>query len=188
MPFRFTPLSIDGLMLVEPTKFGDERGFFMETYKRSEFIRAGITGHFIQHNHSMSTRDVLRGLHYQLEPHGQGKLIRCIRGAVFDVAVDIRRGSPHFGKWVSAILSDEKCQMLYIPVGFAHGFLTLSDEAEIIYSCTAEYSPEHDRGIRWDDPDIGIKWGYERPILSSKDANLPLLRDAEVNFIYKERP
>jgi len=188
MPFKFSHLSIEGLLLIEPTKFGDERGFFMETYKRSEFIKAGITEQFVQHNHSRSTRGVLRGLHYQLEPHGQGKLVRCIRGIIFDVAVDIRNGSPYFGKWCSAILSEENCQMLYIPVGFAHGFLTLSDEAEIIYSCTTEYAPEYDRGIRWDDPDLGIQWGYERPILSSKDSNLPLLRGAEVNFIYKERP
>jgi dTDP-4-dehydrorhamnose 3,5-epimerase len=160
----------------------------METYKKSDFKKAGIDTDFVQDNHSKSVKGVLRGLHYQLEPKAQGKLVRCIRGKIFDVAVDIRKGSPTFGKWIGLELSEENKLMLWIPEGFAHGFLTLSEEAEIVYKVSgAEYSPEHDRGIRWNDPDIGIKWPLEgEPILSEKDRIAPLLKDAEVNFVYEE--
>ena len=189
MPFEFVKTSIPGVILVKPRVFGDERGFFMETYKKSDFEKAGIDTDFVQDNHSKSVKGVLRGLHYQLEPEAQGKLVRCIRGKIFDVAVDIRRGSPTFGKWIGVELSEENKLMLWIPKGFAHGFLTLSEEAEIVYKVSgAEYSPEHDRGIRWNDPDIGIKWPLEgEPILSEKDRIAPLLKDAEVNFVYEER-
>ena len=189
MPFEFVKTSIRDVILVKPKVFGDERGFFMETYKKSDFVKAGIDTDFVQDNHSKSVKGVLRGLHYQLEPKAQGKLVRCIRGKIFDVAVDIRRGSPTFGKWIGVELSEENKLMLWIPKGFAHGFLTLSEEAEIVYKVSgAEYSPEHDRNIRWNDPDIGIEWPLEgEPILSEKDKIAPLLKDAEVNFVYEER-
>ena len=188
MPFEFIKTEIPEVIIVKPKVFGDERGFFMETYKKSDFKKAGIDTDFVQDNHSKSVKGVLRGLHYQLEPKAQGKLVRCIRGKIFDVAVDIRKGSPTFGKWIGLELSEENKLMLWIPEGFAHGFLTLSEEAEIVYKVSgAEYSPEHDRGIRWNDPDIGIKWPLEgEPILSEKDRIAPLLKDAEVNFVYEE--
>jgi dTDP-4-dehydrorhamnose 3,5-epimerase len=189
MPFEFIRTEIPEVIIVKPRVFGDERGFFMETYKKSDFEKAGIDTDFVQDNHSKSVKGVLRGLHYQLEPEVQGKLVRCIRGKIFDVAVDIRRGSPTFGKWIGVELSEENKLMLWIPKGFAHGFLTLSEEAEIVYKVSGgEYSPEHDRNIRWNDPDIGIEWplGGE-PILSEKDKIAPLLKDAEVNFVYEEQ-
>ena len=189
MPFEFIRTEIPEVIIVKPRVFGDERGFFMETYKKSDFEKAGIDTDFVQDNHSKSVKGVLRGLHYQLEPKAQGKLVRCIRGKIFDVAVDIRRGSPTFGKWIGVELSEENKLMLWIPKGFAHGFLTLSEEAEIVYKVSgAEYSPEDDRNIRWNDPDIGIEWPLEgEPILSEKDKTAPSLKDAEVNFVYEER-
>ncbi len=189
MPFEFVKTDIEGPIVVVPRVFGDERGFFMEFYKRSDFERNGITADFVQDNHSASVRGVLRGLHYQIQPAAQGKLVRCVRGRIFDVAVDIRKGSPTFGRWVGEILDEENKKMLWIPPGFAHGFLVLSDYAEVIYKVSgSEYSPEHDRSIRWNDPEIGIKWPVEEvgePVLSQKDRNAPLLRDAEINFLYE---
>ncbi len=185
MPFEFKQLEIADVILVIPKVFEDERGFFMETYKYSEFRKNGIDVEFVQDNHSKSTYGVLRGLHYQKNPKAQGKLVRCIKGKILDVAVDIRKGSPTFGKWVSAILSEENKHMLYVPVGFAHGFAVLSEEAEVLYKTTDEYSPEHDRGILWNDPEIGIDWQVENPIISEKDKNLPLLKDADINFEFK---
>ncbi len=187
MPFEFIKTEISDVILIKPKVFGDERGFFMETYKKSEFKREDIDLEFVQDNHSKSVKGVLRGLHFQKEPKAQGKLVRCIRGKIFDVAVDIRRGSPTFGKWVGYELSEENKLMLWIPKGFAHGFLTLSDEAEIIYKVSGgEYSPEHDSAIRWDDPDINITWPInEAPVLSKKDRTAPFLEDAEINFVYK---
>ena len=179
MPFEFIKTEIPEVIIVKPKVFGDERGFFMETYKRSDFESTGIDIDFVQDNHSKSIKGVLRGLHFQTEPKAQGKLVRCIRGKIFDVAVDIRKGSPTFGKWVGVELSEENKLMLWIPKGFAHGFLTLSEEAEIIYKVSgSEYSPEHDRSIRWNDPDIGINWPLEgEPILSEKDRIAPFLRE-----------
>jgi len=181
MPFEFERLEIPDVILVKPKVFKDSRGFFLETYKESDFVKAGITNKFVQDNHSMSVKGVLRGIHYQKKPAVQGKLVRCIKGAIFDVAVDIRKGSPTFGKWVVVILSEENHYMLWIPPGFAHGFLTLSDRAEVIYKVSdSEYSPEHDAGIIWNDPDIGIKWPLEEVgevILSEKDSKLPRLRE-----------
>ncbi len=182
MPFKFTRLEIDAVVLIEPQLFGDERGFFLEFYKRSDFLQAGIAEHFVQDNHSRSAKGVLRGLHYQKAPHAQGKLVRCLQGAIFDVAVDIRVGSPTYGKWVGKELTGENRHLLYVPIGFAHGFLTLSDAAEVLYKCTDEYSPAHDRGIIWNDPDIGISWQTAAPVLSSKDMSLPRLRDADNEF------
>ena len=177
MPFEFIKTEIPEVVIVKPKVFGDERGFFMETYKKSDFERAGIDTDFVQDNHSKSIKGVLRGLHFQVQPKAQGKLVRCIRGKIFDVAVDIRKGSPTFGKWVGVELSEENKLMLWIPKGFAHGFLTLSEEAEIIYKVSgSEYSPVHDRSIRWNDPDIGISWPLEgEPILSEKDRTAPFL-------------
>lgn len=179
MPFKFIKTEIPEVIIVKPKVFGDNRGFFMETYKKSEFEEAGISTNFVQDNHSKSTKNVLRGLHFQKEPFGQGKLIRCIRGKIFDVAIDIRENSPTFKKWVSIKLSEENKLMLWIPAGFAHGFLTLSDEAEIIYKVTDnEYAPEYEATIKWDDPEIGINWPLEgEPILSEKDRTAPFLRE-----------
>ena len=184
MPFEFTRLNIADLVLVAPRSFGDERGQFRETYKHSDFVRAGIPEHFVQDNYSRSVRDVLRGLHYQLQPRAQGKLVSCIRGAIFDVAVDIRMGSPTYAQWVGQELSSENNLMLYVPAGFAHGFLTLSENAEVLYKCTAEYSPADDRGIIWNDRDINISWNVTAPLLSAKDGLLPILQKAENNFRY----
>jgi len=182
MPFEFTPLAIPGLVLVRPRIFGDPRGYFLGLYKRSDFVRAGITDPFVQDNYSRSERGVLRGLHYQKQPKAQGKLVICLKGRIFDVAVDIRKGSPQYGKWFGVELSEENREMLYMPPGFAHGFQVLSDVAEVQYKCTDEYSPENDRGIIWNDPDIKIAWPLKDPLLSDKDVVHPMLRDADNNF------
>lgn len=179
MSFKFQKLSIPDLILVTSEVYNDKRGFFMETYKKSAFDEAGIKEEFTQYNHSKSQKNVLRGLHYQLSPMEQAKLVRCVKGKVFDVAVDIREGSPYYGKWIGEYLSEENKNMLFIPEGFAHGYLVISEEAEIIYKVTKEYSKEHERGVFWNDPAIGIIWPLEseKPILSEKDKNLPLLRE-----------
>lgn len=184
MPFEFKKLEISELILVTPKSFEDQRGFFMETYKKSEFTLNGITEEFIQDNHSKSTKGVLRGLHYQKNPKAQGKLIRCTKGEIFDVGVDIRKNSPTFGNWCGVILSEENKQMLYVPVGFAHGFVVLSEEAEVLYKTTDEYSARDDRGILWNDPQIGIYWKVSEPIVSDKDKKQPFLKDADINFAY----
>lgn len=186
MPFIFQHLEISEIILIEPSRFEDNRGFFMETYKYSDFVRNGIREHFVQDNSSRSLKNVLRGLHYQRNPHAQGKLVHCVRGTIFDVAVDIRKGSPTFMRWVSAELSEDNNRMLYIPAGFAHGFLVMSDTADVIYKCTKEYSPSDDRGIRWNDPDIHVSWPVRDPVLSEKDRGLPLLRDSDNNFEYRK--
>lgn len=184
MPFEFRQLSIPGVILVIPKVFGDARGFFLEFYKHSEFAQAGIGEHFVQDNHSKSAKGVLRGLHYQKAPHAQGKLVRCLQGKIFDVAVDIRKGSPNYGKWAGAELSGENNHMLYVPPGFAHGFLVLSESAEVLYKCTEEYAPSGDRGIIWNDPDIGIAWPLTDIILSEKDKLHPPLKNADNNFAF----
>ncbi len=180
MPFQFKNLEIPEVIVVEPKVLKDGRGFFMETYKHSDFSAAGIKEPFVQDNHSRSAKHVLRGLHYQRPPAEQGKLVRCSRGVIFDVAVDIRADSPTFRRWVGAELSEENSLMLYIPPDFAHGFVVLSDETEIIYKCTNEYSPADERGIIWNDPDINITWPVKEPVLSDKDAKNPPLRDADI--------
>ena len=174
---RFIETTLPGVILIEPKVFADDRGFFMETYHFERFRENGIADVFVQDNHSRSTRGVLRGLHYQ-EPKPQGKLVRCTRGTLFDVAVDIRRGSPAFGRWFGAELSEENKRLLWIPPGFAHGFCALSDVADLVYKCTALYDGKADRSIAWNDPDIGIEWPIESPLLSPKDAAAPRLRDA----------
>jgi dTDP-4-dehydrorhamnose 3,5-epimerase len=168
MSFSFTPLRIPEVLLIEPTVREDNRGFFMETWKASEFAKYGIPA-FVQENRSFSKKDVVRGLHYQAKPMAQGKLVRCSRGEIFDVAVDIRENSPTRYQWVSAMLSDTNRHELYIPEGFAHGFCVISEDAEVVYNCTSEYSPEHERGILWNDPVIAVAWPITSPILSPKD-------------------
>jgi len=187
MPFDFQRLEIPEIVLIKPKVFGDERGFFMETFKRSDFERFGIREEWVQDNHSRSKKGVLRGLHYQLNPKAQAKLVRVVKGAVFDVAVDIRKGSPTYGKWVSVILSEENKYMIYIPKGFAHGVCILENDTELLYKVAGgEYSPEHDRSIRWNDPEINIIWPIREPTLSERDASAPFLKDADNNFIYEK--
>jgi dTDP-4-dehydrorhamnose 3,5-epimerase len=183
MSFRFTPLALPGLILVEETRRVDARGFFAETYRASAFRAAGIELPFVQDNHSRSSRGVLRGLHYQLPPKAQGKLIRVVHGEVFDVAVDLRRGSPGYGRWLGTRLSGDDGRLLWIPPGFAHGFLVLSDHADLTYKITAEFDAGLDRGVRWNDPAIGIEWPTDAPLLSPRDQGLPLLADAENTFV-----
>ena len=182
MPFYFTKLEIPDVIKITSEVLKDDRGFFMETYKYSEFLEHGITEHFVQDNVSKSKKNVLRGLHYQKNPKAQGKLIRCLKGRIFDVAVDIRKQSPTYGKWIGLEMSGEDTAMLYIPVGFAHGFVVLGEEAVVNYKCTQEYSSEHDKGILWNDPQINITWPIKDPILSMKDLKHPLLKDADNNF------
>ena len=165
--FKFIKTSIDGVIIVEPTAYGDSRGYFMETYQRQDFMNGGITVDFVQDNQSMSTKGVLRGLHFQKQ-FSQSKLVRCIRGEVFDVAVDLREGSPTFGKWEGIILSAENKRQFFIPKNFAHGFLVLSDEAEFVYKVDDYYHPNDEGGLMWNDPDIGIKW----PITDDMTINL----------------
>lgn len=184
MPFRFQPLAIPQVILIQTTHARDARGFFRETYRQAEFDAYGIP-HFIQDNHSHSTRGVLRGLHYQLHPHAQGKFITVIHGEIYDIAVDLRQGSPTYARWVAQTLSAENGCALYIPPGFAHGFSVLSDSADVIYKVTAAYAPAAERGIRWDDPELAIDWRVRDPIVSLRDAQLPYLRDAENNFAYE---
>ncbi len=185
MPFdTFTRLKIPEVLLIEPRVFGDERGFFLETYRRSDFERAGLPEAFVQSNHSHSSHGVLRGLHYQKEPYAQGKLVMAIRGEIFDVAVDLRRGSPTYGQWVGEVLSATNHRLLYVPPGFAHGFCVLSPEADVLYQVTAEYSAAHDRGLRWNDPTVAIAWPIADPLLSAKDAAQPLLTELDNNFVY----
>lgn len=180
MPFDFKKTPLPGVKIIQPRVFKDERGFFMEIYKKSDFAAAGITVEFVQDNHSFSSKGVLRGIHCQSAPHAQGKLVRVIKGAVWDVAVDLVSGSATFGKWYGLELSEKNSTMFYIPPGFGHGFLTLEDDTHFLYKCTAEYNPESDGGIRWNDPDLAIEWPLEenmRPIVSDKDRILPLLKD-----------
>ncbi|MEA2097462.1 MAG: dTDP-4-dehydrorhamnose 3,5-epimerase [Patescibacteria group bacterium] len=184
MPFEFKKLEIPEVVLIEPKVFADKRGFFLENYKYSEFANFGIKDNFAQDNHSKSIKGVLRGLHYQKLPKAQAKLVRCISGEFFDVAVDIRKGSPTFGKWVGEVLSAENKKMLYIPVGFAHGFCVLSDYAEISYKSSDEYSPEHEGAICWNDPTINISWSTKNPIVSEKDDQNKSLDEADNNFVY----
>ena len=184
MPFRFVQSEIAEVVIIEPRVFPDERGFFMETYKRSEFAAHGIDEVFVQVNHSKSTKGILRGLHYQKRPKAQGKLVRAVAGEIFDVAVDIRQGALTFGKSVVVTLSSENKKMLYVPPGFAHGFCVVSDDAEISYITTAEYAPECEAGVRWDDPALAISWPLDDPKLSSRDLGWPFLKDADNNFHY----
>jgi len=172
--------SLPGVLLLEPRVFSDGRGFFFESYNAAELSKGGLNYEFVQDNHSRSNLNVLRGLHYQIR-QTQGKLVRVVSGSVFDVAVDLRRNSPNFGKWFGAHLNEENRQMLWIPPGFAHGFVVTSESADFLYKTTAYYAPEHERTIRWDDPDIGIEWPLNgSPTVSAKDQDGVRFRDAEV--------
>jgi dTDP-4-dehydrorhamnose 3,5-epimerase len=184
---QFIPTELAEVMIVEPRVFGDERGFFMETYHRDRFAAAGLPTDFVQDNHSRSVRGTLRGLHYQLE-HPQAKLCRVISGAVLDVAVDIRRGSPTFGRWVSVMLSAENRRQVFIPRGFAHGFLVLTESAEFLYKCDGFYQPGDDHGLRWDCPTLDIRWGLDEPLLSEKDRRHPGLGDVDPDRLPLYRP
>ncbi len=176
---RFAPLEIQDVVLIVPKVFEDERGFFLESFREDRFLEAGITARFVQDNHSASSRGVLRGLHYQIQ-QSQGKLLRCVAGEIFDVAVDLRRSSPTFGSWVAVTLSAENKQMLWVPPGFAHGVYVLSEQAELLYKTSDYYAPQHERSLLWNDPALGIPWPLvdgQPPILSKKDAEgIPLLQ------------
>ena len=175
---RIEETELPGVLVIEPRRFADDRGFFMETYNQAA-LAAAIPYTFVQDNLSRSKKGVLRGLHFQ-EPQPQGKLVRCARGALFDVAVDIRVGSPRFGRWVGRELTESNALMLWVPPGFAHGFCALTDDAELAYKCTALYEGASDRSVAWNDPDIAISWPVSSPVLSPKDASAPFLRDAPV--------
>ena len=181
MALDASPSALPEVLILQPRVFGDARGFFLESFNAQDFAAAtGIEASFVQDNHSRSSAGVLRGLHYQIR-QPQGKLVRVVRGRVFDVAVDLRRSSPRFGQWAGVELSEDNHRQLWIPPGFAHGFLVLSETADFLYKTTDYYAPEWDRGIRWDDPDIGVQWPLDGvPTLSDKDRRQPLLRDAEV--------
>jgi dTDP-4-dehydrorhamnose 3,5-epimerase len=182
--FTFNKTSIEGVYIIEPTVFGDERGYFMETYHQGEFKEAGLDLNFVQDNQSKSTKGVIRGLHFQYT-NPQGKLVRVINGEVFDVAVDLRSNSPTYGKWEGVILSDENKKQFYVPEGFAHGFVVLSDTAEFTYKCTNFYYPEDEGGILWNDPDIGIDWPIENIdniVLSGKDEKWRTLKETPTSY------
>ncbi|MDD4623267.1 MAG: dTDP-4-dehydrorhamnose 3,5-epimerase [Kiritimatiellae bacterium] len=183
MPLKFEKTEIEGVVTCEPEVLRDARGFFVETFHAAKYAEGGIDCAFVQDNRSRSQKGVLRGLHYQLRKP-QAKLVFCLKGEIFDVAVDIRRGSPTFGKWSGAFLSEENHRQLFIPAGFAHGFCVLSDMAEIFYKCSAFYDKSDDRGLRWNDPDIGIDWpGGTAPMLSEKDKVQPLLKDLSAEML-----
>lgn len=176
---------IKNVYIIEPKVFGDHRGWFMETYSYEKLSEHGINMNFIQDNHSFSgNKGTLRGLHFQKNPKSQTKFVRCTKGKILDVAVDIREGSPTYKKWVAVELSEENKKQLLVPKGFAYGFVTLTENVEVQYKVDEYYSPENDRSIRFDDPEIGVAWGIENPVLSEKDLKAPLLKDSDHNFKY----
>ena len=180
---KFTKTDLEGVLIVEPAVFGDHRGFFMESWSKRECEKGGLYYDFVQDNHSSSAvKGTLRGIHFQRGDKAQAKLVRCVKGAVLDVAVDLRPASPTYKKWVAVELSAENKKQLLIPRGFGHGFVTLTDDVEFLYKADNYYAPEADGGIRWNDPEIGVDWGVEHPILSQKDENAPLLKDAVTGF------
>jgi len=177
MPFKFKRLEIPDVILIKPKVFEDERGFFMETYKKEDFEKVGIKEEFVQDSHSRSKYGVLRGLHFQKEPYAHAKLVRCTRGVIYDVVVDLRKNSPTFGKYVSVILSEFNNYILYVPRGFAHGFVVLSKEADVLYKFDKPYNPKYYRGLVWNDPDVNIKWPIDNPVVSLQDQKWPTLRE-----------
>ena len=180
---KVIPTELPEVLIVEPRVHGDSRGFFYESFQAARYAEAGIPGPFVQDNHSRSVRGTLRGLHFQ-EPRAQGKLVQVLRGAVYDVAVDIRRGSPRFGRWVAVELSESSPRQLWIPAGFAHGFCVISDSADFFYKCTEVYVPEAERGIAWNDPRLAIPWPLPEPLLSAKDRAAPTLDAAPLLPVY----
>ncbi|MGK2954883.1 MAG: dTDP-4-dehydrorhamnose 3,5-epimerase [Solirubrobacterales bacterium] len=183
MPRRIET-KLDGIVLVEPDVHGDERGFFVETFSLDSWNEIGVDADFVQHNHSRSGKGTLRGLHFQTSP-GQAKLVRCPRGAIFDAAVDLRRGSPTYGQWEGYVLDDEKHRQLYVPVGFAHGFCVLSDLADVAYLVSSLYDPATEAGIRWNDPEVGVEWPVEEPLLSQRDIDAPLLSEIAADLPFE---
>lgn len=188
MAFKFARLGIPDVILIETPIVRDERGLFRELYKESEFSANGITAHFVQDNGAQSVRGVLRGLHYQKHPKAQGKLVAVTDGSIWDVAVDIRKGSPTYGTWVAAELSLANGLAVYVPPGFAHGYCVTSERAAIVYKVTADYAPELERGIIWNDPTLAISWPVSTPVLSPRDARLPRLEEADNKFVYESQP
>ena len=186
MTFKFSKLKIPEIIIIKPQLFPDERGIFFEGFKESEFILNGINKKFIQDNFSHSIHGVIRGLHYQNNPKAQAKLVTVLKGKIFDVAVDIRKNSPSFGKWVGKIISEEDYTSIYIPEGFAHGFCVLSEFADVLYKVNSEYSPKYEKGLIWNDPTINISWPTKNPIISNKDKKLSTLENLDSNFIYKK--
>jgi dTDP-4-dehydrorhamnose 3,5-epimerase len=182
MKFDFEPLEIPDVVLVTATRYADERGFFQESYRASAFAEAGIDARFVQDNLARSSKGVLRGLHYQIPPGAQGKLVGTTSGRIFDVAVDLRVGSATYGRWVGAELDADGGQLLWVPPGFAHGYAVLSDVADVYYKCTEEYRPELDRGVLWNDPVIGVEWPVTDPIVSGKDREQPTLEHCDNPF------
>jgi dTDP-4-dehydrorhamnose 3,5-epimerase len=167
---------LDGVVLVEPQVFGDERGFFVETFSRDAWREMGVDTEFVQHNHSRSVKNTLRGIHFQTQP-GQAKLVRCVRGEIIDVAVDLRRGSPTYGQWEAHVLDDVKHRQLFVPVGCGHGFAVLSDVADVAYQVSSYYDPATEAGIAWDDPEVGVEWQVSEPLLSERDKQAPRLSE-----------
>lgn len=189
LKMKIIKTNLEGVLIIEPKVFGDHRGWFMETYNEKNFKEAGIDIHFVQDNQSFSAlKGTLRGLHYQMNPKAQSKLVRCTRGRIYDVAVDIRKGSPTYGDWYGLELNAENKRQLLIPKGFAHGFMTLTDDVEVQYKVDELYAPEFDQGIRWNDPEIAVEWPIRdiQPILSLKDEKAPLLKEAKINFEFGE--
>ena len=182
MSFNFKKLEISDVVLVEPKSFSDDRGFFLESFKISEFTENGINTKFVQDNISHSVSDVVRGLHFQKNPKAQTKLVTAVKGEIFDVAVDIRKNSPTYGKWVSEILSEDNHNLLYVPEGFAHGFCVTSEQADVMYKVSSEYSPDHERGIIWNDPKLNIEWNIAKPIISNSDSQLPPFENLDDYF------
>lgn len=183
MSLKTTRLEIPDLLLIEPRVFSDDRGFFLETYHRQKYEDCGITAAFVQDNHSYSRKNTVRGLHYQRN-HPQGKLVYVLRGEIFDIAVDIRRSSPTFGKWVSVILNSEQKKQLYVPPGFAHGFCVTSETADVLYKCTDVYHPQDEYGVLWSDPRLGIPWPTNAPLLSQKDSQYPALENIPAEHLF----
>ncbi len=185
---KLTKTKITDVIIIEPKVFGDHRGWFTESYSKDRYISLGINVDFVQDNHSFTARKgTLRGLHFQIEPKAQSKLLRCIRGKILDIAVDLRKGSPSYLRWTGNVISEENKKQIYIPKGFAHGFVSLTDNVEIEYKVDEYYSPECDRSIRFDDPTFGIEWGISDPVLSEKDMKAQFLKDTDTHFIYKNR-
>jgi dTDP-4-dehydrorhamnose 3,5-epimerase len=181
---KVTPTELPGVLLIEPQAVGDSRGFFLETFQAERYAAAGIEAAFVQDNLSRSVKGTVRGMHFQ-EPRAQGKLVQVLRGAVWDVALDVRKDSPHFGAWVGIELSEENRRQLWIPPGFAHGFCVLSEVADFFYKCTELYSPDCERAVRWDDPAVGIRWPVLSPIVSPKDRGAPVLAEVQLLPIYR---
>jgi dTDP-4-dehydrorhamnose 3,5-epimerase len=184
---RALPTTLHGPVLIEPSSFRDERGFFLETYRRDAYAEVGVTDDFVQQNQSRSGRGVLRGMHFSVDP-GQAKLVRVARGAIWDVVVDIRHGSPTWGRWEGFTLDEERLLQLYVPLGFAHGFCVLSEVADVLYGCSSYYDGDRERGFAWDDPDVGVQWPVTDPLVSGRDAAAPRLRDIAAQIPFRWRP